>query len=187
MKKRFLNLVGVAVMLLSVVAVAQEKAVDVAQSKLHWKGHKVTGEHSGDIQLKSGSLTFTDGKLQKGNFVVDMTTIAVTDIKGEMAKKLEGHLKNDDFFGVDKYQEATLKFDKVQAMGSDYKVNGSITIKGITQPIVFTMSVNGNKANVRMKIDRTKFGIKYKSNSFFDGLKDKAIYDEFDLNAELVF
>ena len=34
-----------------------------------------------------------------------------------------------------------------------------------------------------LKIDRTKFDVRYGSTSFFDGLKDKAIYDEFDLVA----
>jgi hypothetical protein len=38
-----------------------------------------------------------------------------------------------------------------------------------------------------LKVDRTKYDIKYRSSSFFDGLKDKAIYDEFDLNVNLKF
>ena len=44
-----------------------------------------------------------------------------------------------------------------------------------------------NSASTSLKIDRTKYGIKYGSASFFDGIKDKAIYDEFDLNVKLKF
>ena len=40
-------------------------------------------------------------------------------------------------------------------------------------------------ANV--EIDRTEYDIRYGSSSFFDDLKDKAIYDEFDLNVTLNF
>lgn len=49
------------------------------------------------------------------------------------------------------------------------------------------MSVTGNTASANLKIDRTKFDIKYGSASFFDDLKDRAIYDEFDLTVKLSF
>ena len=38
-----------------------------------------------------------------------------------------------------------------------------------------------------LKIDRTTYDIKYGSSSFFDGLKDKAIYDDFDITVNLEF
>ena len=37
-----------------------------------------------------------------------------------------------------------------------------------------------------IKIDRSKYDVRYGSNSFFDNLGDKAIYDEFDLTVNLV-
>ena len=49
------------------------------------------------------------------------------------------------------------------------------------------MIVNEDTATAKLKVDRTKYDIKYGSASFFDGLKDKAIYDEFDLNVTLKF
>ena len=49
------------------------------------------------------------------------------------------------------------------------------------------MQVSEDSATAKLKIDRTKFDIKYGSASFFDGLKDRAIYDEFDLNVNLKF
>ena len=67
--------------------------------------------------------------------------------------------------------------------------NGTITltIKGITNKIAFDLEVSENKATTSFKIDRTKYGIKYGSASFLDGLKDKAIYNEFDLTVSLKF
>jgi polyisoprenoid-binding protein YceI len=81
-----------------------------------------------------------------------------------------------------------LIFTSVKATGkSTYEVQGNIEIKGKTEPITFNLSANGNKATASLKIDRSKFDVRYGSTSFFDGLKDKAIYDEFDIVADLEF
>lgn len=165
-----------------------KKEVNTKTSKVTWKGYKVTGSHTGNITIKSGNLAFDKEVLTGGNFVIDMTTIYVTDLEGEYKGKLEGHLKSDDFFGVAKFPSASLNFTKVKSTGKNsYKITGDITIKGKTESISFDLSVYGNKANASLKIDRTKFDVRYGSTSFFDGLKDKAIYDEFDLVVDLEF
>jgi len=66
-------------------------------------------------------------------------------------------------------------------------VEGKLTIKKITKPIKFNVSVYGKKANASIKVDRTKFDIKYGSGSYFDDLADNLIYDEFDLVVDLEF
>ncbi len=165
-----------------------KKTIKVEDSKVVWKGYKVTGSHEGVIAIESGSLTFSDEKLVDGEFTIDMNTIVCTDLEGEYKGKLEGHLKSDDFFCVEKNPTATLDFQQVKSTGKNsYEVTGNLTIKGKTNPIVFAMSVYGNKANASLKIDRTKYDVKYGSASFFDGLKDKAIYDDFDLIVDLEF
>lgn len=165
-----------------------DKKVKTESSKVVWKGYKVTGSHEGVINMTSGTLSFKNDQLTDGSFVIDMTSITNTDMQGEYKGKLEGHLKSDDFFGVAQYPTATLDFKKVKANGKNsYTVTGDLTIKGKTNSITFTMSVYGNKASASLKIDRTKFGVQYGSTSFFEGLKDKAIYDEFDLVVDLEF
>ena len=49
------------------------------------------------------------------------------------------------------------------------------------------MTIKENTATANLEIDRTEYDIKYGSSSFFDDLKDKAIYDNFDLNVSLTF
>jgi polyisoprenoid-binding protein YceI len=162
--------------------------VKADKSSVTWKGYKVTGSHKGSIALKNGALTFKEGKLIGGEFVIDMATIENTDMEGEYKTKLEGHLKSDDFFGVEKYPSATLIFKKVKSTGKNsYEVTGDLTIKDKTNSVTFDLSVYGNKATANVKIDRTKFDIRYGSTSFFDDLQDKAIYDEFDLITDLEF
>jgi len=179
----------VAIFTLSFTAIAQEKKdIKTENSKLVWKGYKVTGSHEGTIDIQSGFLTFVADKLTGGNFTINMTTLASTDLEGEYKGKLEGHLKSDDFFGVATHKTATLEFTEVEASGKNsYNVTGDLTIKGETNPVNFTISIYGNKATANLKVDRTQYGVKYGSASFFDDLKDKAIYDEFDLVADLEF
>ncbi|MFL1012832.1 YceI family protein [Flavisericum labens] len=165
-----------------------KKEVKIEESKLVWKGYKVTGSHEGTIEIKSGTLAFEDEKLVGGEFVIDMTTINSTDLEGEYKGKLDGHLKSDDFFGVENHPTAKLVFKKVVSSGKNaYDVTGDLTIKGKTNPVDFTISIYGSKATASLKVDRSKYDVRYGSTSFFDGLKDKAIYDEFDLVADLQF
>ncbi|WP_308992699.1 YceI family protein [Mariniflexile litorale] len=192
MKKTIKNLAIVALVAFTTFSftnrVGDKKEIKTDKSKLVWKGYKVTGSHEGTIAIKSGSLTFDDSKLVGGEFVIDMTTIGSTDLQGEYKGKLDGHLKSDDFFGVEKHPTAKLIFTKVTASGKNaYAVTGDLTIKGKTNPVTFSISVYGNKATASLKVDRTKYGVEYNSTSFVENLKDKAIYDEFDLVADLEF
>ena len=165
-----------------------KKEIKTDKSEVVWKGYKVTGSHEGTIAIQSGSLTFEDEKLTGGEIVINMTTINTTDLEGEYKGKLDGHLKSDDFFGVANYPTATLVFKDVTASGKNaYAVSGELTIKGKTNPVTFTISIYGSKATASLKVDRTEYDVRYGSTSFFDGLKDKAIYDEFDLVADLEF
>lgn len=166
----------------------EKKEINKENSQVAWKGYKVTGSHEGIIAIEEGALIFNEEKLVGGEFVINMTTIETTDLEGEYKGKLEGHLKSDDFFGVEKNPTATLVFTNVKSTGENsYEVTGDLTIKGKTNPVIFELAVNGNKANTSLKVDRTKYDIKYGSASFFDGLADKAIYDEFDLVVDLEF
>lgn len=185
-----LKTIGIAVLAISFMSftVLKEKAVNIKESKINWVGKKVTGQHEGTINLKSGALKFEGNKLAGGNFVVDMTSLVVTDLSGDGKAKLEGHLKSDDFFGVANHETASFKITKVtQKKANSYTINGDLTIKGKTNPIEFNMAIDGSSATANLKIDRTKYGIRYGSASFFDNLKDKAIYDEFDLAVNLKF
>jgi len=173
----------------AITATAQTKKVNVEQSKINWVGKKVTGQHSGTVKLQDGALVFKSNKLAGGSFNVDMNSIEVTDLKaGQGKEKLEGHLKNDDFFGVEKYPTATLDFKKIAAKKNNiYTVTADLTVKGKTAPVTFDLVVSGNSATANFQIDRTKYDVKYGSGSFFSGLGDKTIDDNFDISATIVW
>lgn len=167
---------------------AQNKKIDTSKSSIHWVGKKITGQHDGTLDFKDGTLVFDNKKLTGGSFSVDMTTISATDVEGKTKEKLDGHLKADDFFGVDKHPTSKLEFKKIADKGKGiYSVTADMTIKGITNPVTFDLAVKDNTATTKFNVDRTKFDIKYGSKSFFEGIGDRAIKDEFELEVKLVF
>ncbi|WP_413997794.1 YceI family protein [Flavobacterium sp. W1B] len=184
------NLKAIALALVVVLSTAsvtaQSKKIDVAQSTINWVGKKVTGQHNGTVNFKEGALVFKGKKLTGGAFTVDMTSLTATDLKGEYQGKLNGHLKADDFFGTDKFPTSTIVFKTIKVKAKDvYTVTADLTIKGITKPVNFDITVSGNTATTTFNVDRTKYDIKYGSKSFFDSLGDKAISDEFELAVSL--
>lgn len=188
--KNFKSIALALVVVLSTVSVsAQTKKVDAAKSTINWTGKKVTGQHEGTVNLKDGALVFKGTKLVGGTFNVDMTSLVATDLKaGQGKEKLEGHLKSEDFFGIEKFATATLVFKKLVIKAPNvYTVTGDLTIKGITKPVIFDLTTTANTASSTVKIDRTKYDIKYGSGSFFDNLGDKAISDEFTLAVAMKF
>ncbi|MEP4535460.1 MAG: YceI family protein [Cyclobacteriaceae bacterium] len=165
-------------------------AVDTSTSTVNWVGKKVTGQHNGTVEIKEGSLEYGDGKLTGGSFTINMASIVSLDLEGEWKGKLEGHLKSDDFFGVEKYPTSTFAIKKAKALGKGkFDVTGDVTIKGTTQTINFPVQIveTGDTiiGTAAIIIDRSKFGVKYGSGSFFDDLGDKTIYDDFELSVKI--
>jgi polyisoprenoid-binding protein YceI len=185
------NLKTIAIALfvaVSTIATAQTKKVDASKSAIHWVGKKVTGQHEGSVNIQSGNLIFKGKKLTGGSFVVDMTSLTATDLTGDYLGKLNGHLKSEDFFGTEKFTTSKLVFKKIAAKANGvYTVTADLTIKDVTAAVTFDITVNGNTAKTTFKIDRTKYGIKYGSGSFFDNLGDKTINDDFELTVSLQF
>lgn len=171
--------------------------VDAAKSQLTWNGKKVTGEHSGTINVANGQILVAGNKVTGGAFDIDMTSIKNTDLTDpEYNGKLIGHLKSDDFFSVEKNPKASFKITNLtpikgaKAGQANYTVKGNLTIKGITNPVSFpaTIAVNNGTATAKgvATLDRTKWDIRYGSKSFFANIGDKAIHDDFTLNFNIV-
>lgn len=181
----FSALVGFAFSPLSTKEVV---SIDTDESVIEWKAYKVTGKHNGIVKIKNGQLEMENGELVGGSFEIDMTTIRVDDLEGGSKAKLEGHLKSADFFNVEEFNTAQFAITRVISRGKpgDYKIEGDLTIKGITKPIKFNALMEDNVANATITIDRTEFNVRYGSGTFFEDLGDKTIYDDFDLNIKLV-
>jgi len=164
----------------------QQFEIDATKSIIDWEGRKITGSHNGTIAIKQGALTVKDGQITGGTFVIDTTTIKVLDVTDPGTNaQFAGHLASDDFFSVEQYPEATFEITTVH----NNRIEGNLTIKGITHAVSFEsrVGVTGDvlTASGHLVIDRTKYGIKFRSGNFFTNLGDTLIYNDFDLHINL--
>ena len=165
-------------------------AINLEKSVVKWKGsmHFSFGNHFGTVDFKEGSLEFENNEIIGGNFVVDMTTIVNTD--GDYSEDLVNHLKNEDFFDVEKFQESKLEFVNFEKVDDNrLKIDANLTIKNVTKPVTLynvDFYPKQQMLSTRFKIDRTEFGITYSSKGVAK-VKDYAISDAVELEVEVHF
>jgi polyisoprenoid-binding protein YceI len=185
-------------------ATGESFTVNAATSSLEWTGSKPIGTHAGTIVVKEGNLNVKDGQVTGGSFMIDMTSIVVTDLKaGEGKEDLEAHLKGtnqkepasaDHFFNVTKFPTGKFEIVKVEPITGDaahtHTITGNLTLKDITKAVTFkaNLKVDGEHATAtapKFTIDRTLWGINYSSKTIDASLKDKFIHDEIAISIKL--
>ncbi len=176
------------------VAAAKYK-IDTANSVIEWTGFKPGEKHTGTLQLQSGIVKV--GENISGTFLIDMTSLTVTDLKpGKGKEGLEGHLKGsakekeDHFFNVAKYPTAAFEVTGLTEKEGKKIMQGNLTIRGIKKNIEFPVSyaVQGESMSLTTEpftINRTDWGVNYGSKSIFNDLGDKFINDDIELKISL--
>ncbi|MEE2801497.1 MAG: YceI family protein [Bacteroidota bacterium] len=214
MKTSFIKFASLALLLVGAVACKENKnevdateekevaeatveavtyTIDTEASNIAWVGSKPTEDHTGNISLKSGMVKINGETLESGEFVIDMTSIEVTDLEGDKAASLKAHLEGTvedqqtDFFNTPEYP--TAKFVVTGIEGST--LSGNLTLKDVTKNVSFPVTVKyeGDKMMLdseEFTINRTDWGIKYGSGTFFDIAANKAISDDIKLTVNLV-
>lgn len=170
---------------------------NLSESKVEWIGTKPVGRHHGTFVLKDGNLVVSGDDLKGGSFVIDIASVTPDDQDAEGNAKLQGHLKSEDFFHVEKYPEGTFEITNVTEGVADkdnlvmkdatHTITGNLTLKGVTKSITFPAKVNmeGDKvtADANFNIDRTQWNIVYGND---ESLGDKFIRPEVNLQVHLV-
>jgi len=182
--------------------------IDTSQSELTWIGAKMTGRHNGVFIIRSSHLYMHNGLLSGGRIVIDMASLRTTDktIDQTGNDKLTKHLKSADFFDTERYPMAVFEltgvapYDSTQARAiptatkdSDLRVSnlthrltGNLTIKNQTRSVSFparlTLQDNTLKAKANFNIDRTKWGLVYRSDQ---SLGDQTIYADVNIGLDI--
>lgn len=172
--------------------------IDTANSVIHWRGTKPTGEHNGTINIQSGSIAVDDSVITNGTVVIDMASLSVVDenISDEDRSNLENHLKGTvegketDFFNVKKFPTATFEITGISEKDGKKFLQGNLTLKEETKNIEFpvTTTVDEEKLSLESEtfsIDRTDWNVNYGSKSVFDNLGNNFINDEMELTIEV--
>lgn len=167
---------------------------DATQSSVKWTGSKkiiVDYFDSGNINIKSGNINFTDGSIFAGEIVFDMNSITTaTTGKGDGQDNLTRHLKSADFFEVETYPEARYVVNSSTKNSNGYVLSGDLTLKGKTNPVSVNIKTATESGNVILvgiaEVNRAQFDVKFGSESFFDNLGDNVINDIFTLEFNIV-
>ena len=99
--------------------------------------------------------------------VVIKATSINTGIEGR-----DRHLRNADFFDVEKYPEITFKSERIEKKGKQFIAHGPLTMHGVTKQIALPFTVTGthkNPANnkfsvgysAKIVLNRRDYGINY--------------------------
>ena len=170
-------------------ATGSDLKVDTNASKVEWIGTKVSGYHTGSINIKNGTLRAVGDSLTGGNFVFDMKSMVISGPPESDEKsnaKLLGHLKSPDFFDVEKFPEATFEItgvkpftgtitdsndvrqvsiNKYRVSNPTHMVSGNLTLKGVTKNIEFPAQISSSPSGIdalaKFNVDRTQWGIVY--------------------------
>ena len=184
------NITILVVVLFSVLLPNDTLQIDLKQSQIEWIGRKVTGKHTGTLDLLEGWVLMDRNTPIRGRFIFDMTTLSNTDIEFPQWKlKLENHLKSNDFFYVDSFPQVILEINGNKSIleedNSDFKhqIKADLTIRNITHEITIPYELVKSdgifRAEGYVDVDRTLYNIQYKSGMFFHDLGDKLIDDNF--------
>ncbi len=120
--------------------------LDASASTLSWTGYKKgaeEGKHEGTINFTKGSVETTDDVITSGSFTLDAASINATDLQGEYAGMLNGHLKNPDFFDVEQYPTIEVTVGELK----DGKLPTTVKVTGVdfTQDVPVSVKTEGDK------------------------------------------
>lgn len=129
--------------------------------------HMVITEVSGrftdfDVVLTAEKEDFTDGKI-----TATIKTASITTSN----ERRDNHLKGNDFFNADSFPQITFVSSAFEKTGEKtYKLSGDMTIRDITKPVVFDVTLNGTLKSSRgtvtgwkavLVIDRFDYNLKW--------------------------
>src|SRR4051812_46003122 len=135
-----------------------------------------------------GTVSDFDATLEGGR-LTGAARIATLEVKDE---NLYAHLLSPEFFDAERYPQVSFSTEDAVIDGDRIRLEGEITIKGITQPATLSGTIVGPKTDpygneryglkLETAVDRTQFGITW-NNDMPNGTK--ALADEVTLKADL--
>jgi polyisoprenoid-binding protein YceI len=132
----------------------------------HLMVSKVRGQF-GDF---AGTITIGDEPLESSvEVTVQLASIATGD------EQRDGHLRNSDFFDVEKNETMTFRSTGVRQVGPDaYDVDGELSLLGVTKPLTLHVEFNGTSADpwggqrvgftATAQLDREEFGLTWNAS-----------------------
>lgn len=116
-----------------------EWALDANHSRVGFSvPHLVISEVEGDLKHYKGKVLLDEKNLQ--NSQVEFTAESASIDTGNADR--DKHLKSPDFFDTDKFPEIHFKSSKITKAGKGYKLQGELTMHGVTKPVTLDAVVS---------------------------------------------
>jgi polyisoprenoid-binding protein YceI len=114
--------------------------IDTAHTTVGFNArHMGLAKVRGQFDKFEGSIEGDPSRIEdaKGRFEVDLASVNTGNADRD------AHLRSADFFDVEKHPKMVFESRDVTRDGSDYKVVGDLTIKGITKPVELSYEHGG--------------------------------------------
>jgi polyisoprenoid-binding protein YceI len=160
-------LMTIALVMLSTSAFAAKFEIDPAHTSVTFTvPHLMISKVKGRFDKFNGSFDFDEKSMKLDNVQVNIKTESINTNEKDRDK----HMRSPDFFDVAKFPEMTFKSTKVvYDKDKPDKIEGNLTIRGVTKPITLDLDYNGaitdpggNRVvsfEAEGKIDRKDFGL----------------------------
>lgn len=142
--------------------------VDASHASVGFQVRHLMSQVTGKFTGFEGTVDINreDPSTSKVEFTIKADTIDTAN------EKRDGHLKNADFFDVEKYPTITFTSTAVKAVENDtYHVTGDFTMHGVTKSIVLPVKVLGEMKDpwgnqrigfeINTTLNRKDYGISY--------------------------
>jgi polyisoprenoid-binding protein YceI len=92
-----------------------------------------------------GRFTQYDAKVTIAPNVLDSKVEATVQLDSIETRdeKRDGHLRSEDFFHVEQHPTMTFVSTGIRENGTDFYLDGDLTIRGVTRPVTFDLEFNG--------------------------------------------
>ena len=127
-----------------------------------------------EAEIESTSIKVKDGIVAEGNFKMPLSSLKNLNLPDDQKPLLIGHLQSPDFFNMVLHPSLNFSIRKVSAYngddsiavpGSNYYVEGDLTMLGIVQPVAFPAKITVKEESLEVDadilIDRTRWGMNY--------------------------
>jgi polyisoprenoid-binding protein YceI len=172
-------------------------ALNVETSTVRWTGRNLFNHHHGSVQLAKGQIEIQNGTFKAASFTLDMNRITCDDlVDSAYNAMLIRHLRDDDFFAVDRFPSAEFICERAAPITSategtpNYTLHGKLTLRGVTQPLSFPAVIASADhdhltGQAQFEIDRTQFGSHYGSGKLFAFLGKHVVNDHIHLHIKI--
>jgi polyisoprenoid-binding protein YceI len=100
--------------------------------------HLMVSKVKGTFKSFEGTITVPED-LSKASVEVKIDMASIDT--GE--ENRDNHLRSGDFFSAEEFPHMTFTSTSIKKAGSDYQVEGNLTIHGVTKPAVLDVEFNG--------------------------------------------